>query len=330
MKRSLVVEHRPLHEYLERPTVFGASNGCLSDRQNRALSLTLAAAFLAHSEDTCAEIAEGPAAWPQLSDAVAFRDAIIQHLISLGVASPLHPLKQGGVGDYLDYVSTRFHRSRRGRCPATVSVVGALASQEVIKAVTGVHTPLSQMLFFESLDSLPEEDDVPAGEDASNMQLVYGIKVASMLQRQRLFVVGAGAIGCELLKNLALMEAASGGETVERVGGLWATKGLAGGGVVLADMDSIEKSNLNRQLLFRPQHIGESKAETAAVTARHINPSLKVWGVNAKVSLDSSIFDHEFWTGTEIVLAALDNVDARRFVDSMCVRYGCCMLGNTM
>jgi molybdopterin/thiamine biosynthesis adenylyltransferase len=54
--------------------------------------------------------------------------------------------------------------------------------------------------------------------------------------------VGAGAIGCEMLKGFALVGLGAGG----------------GGGVVVADMDHIERSNLSRQFLFRPQDIGVS------------------------------------------------------------------------
>lgn len=61
------------------------------------------------------------------------------------------------------------------------------------------------------------------------------------------FVVGAGAIGCELLKNFAMM-------------GVGATSGR----VVVTDMDLIEKSNLNRQFLFRPSDVQKPKAGTAA------------------------------------------------------------------
>jgi hypothetical protein len=50
--------------------------------------------------------------------------------------------------------STRRPPPRVMQCPATVSVIGALASQESIKACSHIHTPLNQMLLFESLDSL--------------------------------------------------------------------------------------------------------------------------------------------------------------------------------
>lgn len=56
------------------------------------------------------------------------------------------------------------------------------------------------------------------------------------------FKVGAGAIGCEMLKNWAMMGIAVG----------------ADGLVTVTDMDSIEKSNLNRQFLFRPKDVAVS------------------------------------------------------------------------
>ena len=58
------------------------------------------------------------------------------------------------------------------------------------------------------------------------------------------FLVGAGAIGCEMLKN-------------------WAMVGLGcgeGGKITITDMDTIEKSNLNRQFLFRPHDVQKPKS----------------------------------------------------------------------
>lgn len=63
----------------------------------------------------------------------------------------------------------------------------------------------------------------------------------------RYFVVGAGAIGCELLKNFGMMGV-----------------GADGGKIIITDMDLIEKSNLNRQFLFRPQDVQKAKSITAA------------------------------------------------------------------
>jgi ubiquitin-activating enzyme E1 len=61
---------------------------------------------------------------------------------------------------------------------------------------------------------------------------VFGWKYQEALLRQRWFIVGAGAIGCELLKNFAMMGVGCG----------------TGGSVKITDMDQIELSNLNRQV----------------------------------------------------------------------------------
>ncbi len=60
--------------------------------------------------------------------------------------------------------------------------------------------------------------------------------------------VGAGAIGCEILKNFAMMGVGASPE----------------GTVFVTDMDIIEKSNLNRQFLFRPWHIQVGLVQTVA------------------------------------------------------------------
>ena len=65
-------------------------------------------------------------------------------------------------------------------------------------------------------------------------------------------MVGAGAIGCELLKNFALLGLGCGGE----------------GGITVTDMDMIEKSNLNRQFLFRTWDINKHKAVTAVAAVQ--------------------------------------------------------------
>lgn len=70
---------------------------------------------------------------------------------------------------------------------------------------------------------------------------------------QNYFVVGAGAIGCELLKNFALV-------------------GL--GNIIVTDMDVIEKSNLNRQFLFRPWDVQKTKSSTAAKAIKAMNPEV--------------------------------------------------------
>ena len=71
-------------------------------------------------------------------------------------------------------------------------------------------------------------------------------------------MVGSGAIGCELLKNYAMMGFATGN-----------------GKITLTDPDVIELSNLSRQFLFREKHITKPKSLVAAKVVQQMNPDLK-------------------------------------------------------
>ena len=80
------------------------------------------------------------------------------------------------------------------------------------------------------------------------------------------FMVGCGALGCELLKNFAMMGLASGPE----------------GRIVVTDDDVIEKSNLSRQFLFRNHNVGHSKSQAASRAVLGMNPGLKIDARQAK------------------------------------------------
>lgn len=114
----------------------------------------------------------------------------------------------------------------------------------------------------------------------------------------KVLVVGAGGIGCELIKNLVL----SGFDDI-----------------VLVDLDTIDYSNLNRQFLFRAKHVGRSKAEVAreAVFEFPHDDELRISADHGNIK--SERFTLEFFQGFKIVLNALDNVDARRHVNRVCL-----------
>uniref|UniRef100_A0A7N6BKS5 E1 ubiquitin-activating enzyme n=1 Tax=Anabas testudineus TaxID=64144 RepID=A0A7N6BKS5_ANATE len=117
--------------------------------------------------------------------------------------------------------------------------------------------------------------------------------------------VGCGAIGCEMLKNFALL-------------GVGLTQ--SSGEVCITDPDLIEKSNLNRQFLFRPHHIQKPKSTTAAEATRDINPDLEVDAhLNKVCPATENIYSDTFYSRLNLVVTALDNVEARRYVDSRCV-----------
>uniref|UniRef100_A0A8C9VVV5 E1 ubiquitin-activating enzyme n=1 Tax=Scleropages formosus TaxID=113540 RepID=A0A8C9VVV5_SCLFO len=191
--------------------------------------------------------------------------------------------------------------------------IGGLAAQEVMKACTGKFMPIRQWLYFDAIECLPEtegallteEDCAPRNCRYDGQISVFGCKLQDELAKQRYFLVGAGAIGCELLKNFAMMGLACGD-----------------GEVIVTDMDTIEKSNLNRQFLFRPWDVTKMKSETAASAVKQMNPSIRITGHQNRVGPDTEkIYDDEFFEGLHGVANALDNVDARMYMDRRCVYY---------
>jgi ubiquitin-activating enzyme E1 len=136
---------------------------------------------------------------------------------------------------------------------------------------------------------------------------VFGRSLQAAVQQQRFFLVGAGAIGCEMLKNWALMGLASAGQ----------------GRIHVTDMDTIEKSNLSRQFLFRNSDVGQLKSLTAARVVQRMNPQLegRVAAQSNRVAPETQdVYDDAFWEQLDGVCTALDNMQARLYVDQRCVR----------
>ena len=189
---------------------------------------------------------------------------------------------------------------------------GGLTAQEVIKAVSGKFHPVKQFMYFDSLESLPagsarsEESCKPTGSRYDGQIAVFGREFQEKIANIRQFLVGAGAIGCEMLKNWAMIGLGTG----------------PNGQITVTDMDQIEKSNLNRQFLFRPKDVGQMKSECAAGAVQAMNPDLvgHIISLKDRVGPDTEhIFNEDFWNKLDGVTNALDNVEARTYVDRRCV-----------
>lgn len=193
---------------------------------------------------------------------------------------------------------------------ATEAVIGSIVAQEVMKACTGKFTPIHQWFYFESLDSLPLDPHklnhtsfgITNKYSRYNNQInIFGREVQERIDNSKIFIVGSGAIGCEHLKNFAMMGV---------------------GHLVVTDMDNIEKSNLNRQFLFRNSDIGNAKSVTAAREILKMNPHIKVEAHLNRVGAETAhVYNEKFFESLTCVANALDNVQARLYVDSLCVSY---------
>ena len=120
----------------------------------------------------------------------------------------------------------------------------------------------------------------------------------ALLARTRVLVIGAGALGNEVIKNLAM---------------------LGVGHMVVVDMDCVEMSNLSRSILFRETDEGRPKADCVAEVARHIYRGLQIKPLVGNVLADVGL---GYFRWADVVIGALDNREARVFVNSACARLG--------
>ncbi|ORZ36115.1 hypothetical protein BCR44DRAFT_1479631 [Catenaria anguillulae PL171] len=204
----------------------------------------------------------------------------------------------------------QFAYQAAGDLSPMAAVMGGFMAQEVLKACSGKFSPLKQYLYFDSFESLPQSYSLSQSKCAmrgtryDGQIAVFGSDFQKRVQETRNFVVGAGAIGCEMLKNYAMMGLGTQGD----------------GHVFVTDMDSIEKSNLNRQFLFRPWDVSKLKSDTAAGAVRVMNPELQITTFTDRVGQETEhVFNDSFWQSLDVVTNALDNVEARKYVDRRCV-----------
>jgi len=107
----------------------------------------------------------------------------------------------------------------------------------------------------------------------------------------RLLVIGAGALGNEILKNAALLGFRQ---------------------VIVVDMDRIEESNLSRAVLFRSEDVGEFKANVAARAFRSLAPGARVHPIVANVLHGCGLGLFEW---SDVIIAGLDNREARLWIN---------------
>lgn len=116
------------------------------------------------------------------------------------------------------------------------------------------------------------------------------------LRRATVMVVGAGALGNELIKNLTL---------------------LGIGRILVYDIDAIESTNLTRSVLYRARDVGRNKAEVAAERAMEMNPDVKVKAFVSNIIDDVGL---GVFRRMDVVLGGLDNREARLAINQSCYK----------
>ncbi|MBD3254687.1 MAG: hypothetical protein GF383_06320 [Candidatus Lokiarchaeota archaeon] len=117
-----------------------------------------------------------------------------------------------------------------------------------------------------------------------------------IIKNSRVLIAGVGGLGCEIAKNLAM---------------------LGVGTLDLVDLDIIEHSNLNRQILFAGAKSGASKAKVAEKALQRINPNIKINGFFTSLErLDPRIYKE-----ADVIVGGLDSMNARLNLNAQSIRF---------
>ena len=192
--------------------------------------------------------------------------------------------------------------------------LGGVVAQEIVK-FTGKYTPINQWLlfdFFETVANLGDKVDRTLKNGRYDDQIaIFGNEIQNKIEDSNIFMIGAGALGCEFLKNFALMGIAT----------------KEGKQLIVTDNDNIETSNLNRQFLFRKTDIGHSKSKCACLAVKKMNPAFHSKDLQSLVApVNEHIFNEKFWTDQTYIINAVDNIQARKYIDNQCTTYGKCLI----
>ena len=184
---------------------------------------------------------------------------------------------------------------------------GGIIAQEIIKT-TGKYAPIDQWLIYDFLEAaanLDENIDRTLKNSRYDDQIaIFGNEIQKKIEESNMFMVGAGATGCEFLKNFAMMGFCTAPEKK----------------FIVTDNDNIEISNLSRQFLFRKKDVGKPKADIAIKSVQEMNPSFKAKALQAKVCKETEeTFNEEFWSNQNFIVYAVDSVEARKYIDTKVV-----------
>ena len=133
----------------------------------------------------------------------------------------------------------------------------------------------------------------------NKLEKVYGKDLLLKITEAKVLVVGAGGIGCELVKTLSMTGFKH---------------------ITVIDLDTIDISNLNRQFLFRREHVGKSKATCLRSAIQLQNPDLEIEAHEGRIQ--EHRFGYTFFMKFSIVINALDNVEARNHTNRICFNLG--------
>lgn len=244
--------------------------------------------------------------------------ATVGHVLMQGDSS-LHERFRGlGWVARLDGVNLFAVAWQHLRLQPLAATIGGLVAQEVVK-VTGRYIPFLEPFSIKATISshlLRRPDSFSAIQapksPSDHLTMMFGEGIPQRLGALKVFLVGVGAVGCEELKNIAMMG--------------WCRQSC-GGWVATTDGDHIEVSNLSRQFFFRREHVGSAKSVVAAASVVKMEPDVDCRPLTSLVGrLLREPFHEPFWEQLDMVFAAVDSFKVRHILDEHCFAFGLPML----
>jgi len=209
-----------------------------------------------------------------------------------------------GYSKNLEKLAYAYCKSIRSNVLPFVSIIAGIVSQEAIKVLGSIYMPIKQWLYIDYLDLIKEDKvKIEKSEYYEGYINLFGKELFNKIQNTKIFIAGAGAIGCELLKQ---------------------TGSLGIKNITITDMDNIEKSNLSRQFLFSDKDINKSKSFTAMHKIKELftDKNIKISAYEHKLCKETeTVFNAQFYSNVDVILNALDNVEARKYVDQQAIKY---------
>lgn len=178
------------------------------------------------------------------------------------------------------------------------SVSGALCSIEAVKLCLNIGEAQKKPLYFDIMSmevnsSENEKIDFYFKKLYENNQIITSDD-AKKLSGSKILIVGAGGLGSPAAFSLA----------------------LAGAGTIgIIDYDTVEISNLNRQILHSVSRMGMSKVESAKIFLKNINPDIEINTYNMPLNADNVT---ELIKDYDVVISGVDNIQARYLINDAC------------
>ena len=203
--------------------------------------------------------------------------------------------------------------SRAEICPIT-SFFGGIVAQEIIKT-TGKYDPIDQWLildFFETIENInPNAERKLLNSRYDDQIAIFGNEIHEKIINSNIFMIGAGATGCEFLKNFAMMGFCTNEKSL----------------LTVTDNDNIEISNLSRQFLFRKKDVGQPKSITAGNSVKNMNKNFNINAMQTKVCKETeNIFNDDFWQKQNFIINAVDSNPTRKYIDTKVISFEKCSI----